>query len=223
MSDADLVVISDVADATRLALLAIRLRAVADGEAITGLLESMGITVEGLGTLLGRLELAGLVEQRAGSRPGWRLTPEGRAEGERLLAVELDDRGVRSAVAAGYDRFISFNGSLLRACMDWQLRDANPSATVTNDHSDADYDAAVLERLAKLHTAVLPVCDELEGPLPRFGGYRPRFTTAMTRIESGDHDAFDKPDTDSYHSIWFELHEHLIATLGRDRATEPLP
>ena len=29
------------------------------------------------------------------------------------------------------------------------------------------------------------------------------------------------PTRDSIHTIWFELHEHLLATLGRDRTTEP--
>ena len=28
---------------------------------------------------------------------------------------------------------------------------------------------------------------------------------------------------DSYHTVWFELHEDLLATLGRERSTEPVP
>src|SRR5690349_19428037 len=108
-------VVTDVADATRLVLLAIRLRAVADTGSIAAILEPMAVAIDGLETLVGRLELAGLVDE--GPR-GWRLTPDGRQEGERLLAVELDEREARPAVTAGYDRFISYNGPLIRACTD---------------------------------------------------------------------------------------------------------
>ena len=30
-----------------------------------------------------------------------------------------------------------------------------------------------------------------------------------------------KPMIDSYHSVWFELHEDLLATLGIERGSEP--
>ena len=31
---------------------------------------------------------------------------------------------------------------------------------------------------------------------------------------------FTKPVIDSYHTVWFELHEDLLATLGIERASE---
>ena len=212
----------DVAATTRATLLAVRLRPGADAATLGTVLTSMASAVDDLDTLLGRLELAGLVEQRAQTK-GWRLTDDGRAEGERLLGLELDGLGVRTAVTAAYDQFVFLNGRLLRACTDWQLRDATPSSLVVNDHDDPAYDAAVIERLGAIHEAVLPACAELAAGLHRLSGYGPRFTAAWDRIAAGDHDAFDKPDTDSYHAIWFELHDHLLATLGRDRSTEPLP
>ena len=216
-------VASGVADATRAVLLAIRLQGVADSVALGSMLASMSVVVGDLGRLLGRLELAGLVEQRPQPRPGWRLTPDGRHEGERLLAEELDRLGIRAQITGAYERFVSHNGDLLRACTDWQLRDADPSSLVVNDHTDAVYDRAVIRRLGAVHDAVLPICDDLAMHLDRFSGYGRRFTVAMERIRSSDADAFDKSFTDSYHSIWFELHDHLLATVGRDRSTEPLP
>jgi hypothetical protein len=213
-----------VADDTRVALLAVRLRPTSPTTVLHDVLASMAVVVAELERLLARLELAGLVEERDGGESRWRLTADGRKEGERLLSVELDERGVRAAVTAGYERFVSLNSPLLHACTDWQLRDANPSAPVVNDHTDPAYDGAVIARLGAIHDTVLPVCDDLAVHLPRLTGYGPRFATAWERIEAGDLDAFDTPaSTDSYHSIWFELHDNLLATLGRDRSDEPLP
>jgi hypothetical protein len=212
-----------VADATRAVLLAIRMAATAETAALAERLAVMGIAVDDVHVLLSRLELAGLVERRDGTFPGWRLTADGRAEGERLLAVEVDTLGVRRPLTDAYDRFVALNGPLLRVCTDWQLRDADPAAPVVNDHRDEAFDRAVIDRLGGINDRALPVCDTLARHLGRFSMYRTRFTHAMDRIRAGDLTAVDTPLVDSYHSIWFELHDHLLATLGRDRASEPLP
>lgn len=49
--------------------------------------------------------------------------------------------------------------------------------------------------------------------LPRFGGYTARLQYAL---ENAALDAawLTATDRDSFHRIWFELHEDLIATLG---------
>ncbi|MBK5221763.1 MAG: transcriptional regulator [Acidimicrobiia bacterium] len=225
---------TDVAAAARAALLGIRLRPTIDLVGLDALLGSMSIPVDELITLVGRLEVAGLVERRGETAPGWRLTADGRHEGERLLAAELDERVIGTSVTRCYEQFVAQNGPLLHACTDWQLRDPTPGALVVNDHSDREYDRAVIDRLVDVHNAVSPVCDELAQLLPRFAGYRPRFDDAMRRIEGGDLGSLDTPPAvdkvsvamdhaESYHSIWFELHEHLIATVGADRAAEPLP
>jgi DNA-binding transcriptional ArsR family regulator len=214
-----------VADATRSLLLAVRLRPMAPVSGLASVLAAMGLAGGDVEVLLSRLELAGLVEfrEREGGPRRWRLTEDGRREGERLLAEEVDRLGVRSGVTGAYDRFVARNGALLRVCTDWQLRDANPSAPVANDHTDPAYDRAVIDQLGALHTTVLPICAALTGELGRFGVYGPRFEGAMARIGAGDLDAIDSPSADSYHAVWFELHDHLLATLGRDRSLEPLP
>jgi hypothetical protein len=213
-----------LADATRSTLLAVRLRPLTPAMGLASLLASMGLAVTDVEQLLGRLELAGLVEHRLRDEaPRWRLTDDGRKEGERLLGQEVDELGVRGGVTDAYERFVEQNGPLLRACTDWQLLDANPKAPVVNDHSDPEHDRAVIERLGAVHDAVVPICADLTAELGRFSVYEPRFSAAMGRIRSGDHAAVDSPSTDSYHAIWFELHDHLLATLGRDRSLEPLP
>jgi hypothetical protein len=210
------------ADDVGILLLSLRLAGSADVEAVRRAMSRLGgdSCGEGTAALLGRLEFAGLVEQRGGGR--WRLTDDGRAEGERLLGVELDASGARGAIDDAYRRFLSLNGPLLRTCTDWQVRGASTSTLVENDHSDPQYDKAVLAQLAVIHRAVLPICDQLAAGVARFGSYRRRLNAAFRRIEAGETAALDRTP-DSYHGVWFQLHEDLIATLGLDRSTEPLP
>jgi hypothetical protein len=157
-----------------------------------------------------------LVKRRQGVEvSGWVLTPQGRAEHEKRLAEELDATGARPEVERRYAEFIALNGQVLQVCTDWQLRDG-----VVNDHVDRGHDAEVVDRLEELHDRARPVLDGLTGVLPRFGGYRDRLATAVERVRSGDRDWFDKPLIDSFHTVWFELHEDLLATLGLERSAE---
>ena len=63
-----------------------------------------------------------------------------------------------------------------------------------------------------------PDLADLRDALDRFGGYGPRSRRPRPRCEAGDIDWFTKPLIDSYHTVWFELHEDLLATLGIERA-----
>lgn len=157
----------------------------------------------------------GLVTYREGRLTGWALTPEGRAEQEGLLAVELAHTGCRPRVEGAYRSFLSLNTELLEACTDWQLRDGRP-----NDHRDLAHDTAAVERLRAVHGALGPVLADLEAGLERYRGYRPRFDHALDRVGAGDHDWFAKPMIDSYHTVWFQLHEDLLTTLGLERDQE---
>lgn len=160
-----------------------------------------------------------LVEERTGRFPGMRLTESGREAAERLVAAELDASGQRAVVEAAYADFMGPNRHLLEICTAWQLRKVD-GISAPNDHDDAEYDAEVIDRLAKIHAEVVPVLETIEGVLPRFAGHRVRLVEALDKLLAGDTDYFTKPMFPSYHSVWFELHEDLLATLGIDRASE---
>lgn len=155
---------------------------------------------------------------REGRRTGWALKPAGRVENERLLAEELDAAGHRDLVQQAYERFLDLNGTMLAVCTRWQVKDAD--AQELNDHTDAAYDAAVLAELAELDAGVQPICADLSGALDRFSIYSPRFDIALEKLGAGELDWFTKPVMESYHTVWFELHEDLLASLGIDRASE---
>jgi hypothetical protein len=202
-----------VSDPTLLVLVGLRLKNLVEAEVVA---EAMDVALDEVLRVLADAETAGLVRHREGRLSGWMLTTAGRAEGERVLAAELDEHGLRGAVEAAYRRFLADNQGFLTLCTDWQQTEPG----VLNDHSDPAYDAAVIARLAEADAGVQPVCAELAGVLARFDGYGERFTAALDRVRAGEHEWFLKPLIDSYHTVWFELHEHLLATLGIDRAKE---
>lgn len=71
-----------------------------------------------------------------------------------------------------------------------------------------------------MHAQVVPLLDGLGRALERFASYAPRLGFALDRVHAGSTDWVDKATIDSFHTVWFELHEDLLATLGRDRASE---
>ncbi|MFC7304340.1 transcriptional regulator [Streptomyces monticola] len=163
------------------------------------------------------LAVAGLVTRVAGEFGVWGLTESGRAADAERITGELDSAGARTAVAAAYERFLVLNPELLDLCTAWQLRSVDGVMTV-NDHSDPSYDARVLGRFTALQQRATVVCDELSAALARFGRYRDRLAEALDRASAGELD-YVADSTASYHTVWAELHEDLLATLGIPRGS----
>ncbi len=161
------------------------------------------------------LSIAGLAAHREGAIGGWHLTPAGRAEHATALAADVSGSGTRPQVEAGYEHFADLDRAVKVVCTAWQVRDL--AAGVVNDHSDADYDAAVVGQLTTIHANAGDVLDSLAGAMARFGPYRRRLGAAYERVRAGDRDALTKPLSGSYHDVWMELHEDLLLTLGMER------
>ena len=200
-------------------LLLLRLKAFAPSDVIATALALEPATVE---ARMRRLESRAWVQHRTGMAAGWSLTPAGRRHGQELLRAELEAAGTGAEVEACYRAFLPLNAELLSVCTDWQTVVVD-GEHLPNDHSDSSRDAAVLTRLDALHRAAGPVLDALGDALTRFVPYCGRLDRARRHVQEGRTEWIAKPTVDSYHSVWFELHEHLLVTLDRDRATEPLP
>lgn len=184
-----------------------------------GIAESAGLVTADVEACLERLAAGGMAVHRDGPLAGWSLTPEGRSEHSRLVGREVDAAGARPAIEGAYERFRALNTGVLDACSRWQVRDIAGTAVV-NDHRDPDYDAKVVADLAALHNRVEPLCDDLAGALERYRPYRRQLSRAVENVEAGERDWFTKPLLPSYHTVWFELHEDLLTTLGLDRTAE---
>ncbi|HET9078426.1 MAG TPA: putative PEP-binding protein [Acidimicrobiales bacterium] len=183
------------------------------GFATTDLVAEMtGVDPEWVTGQLDRLRNEELVKFHE-ARGFWQLTPAGKEHHSGLLpgcGPEALER-----VRVGYDRFLELNVGFKELCISWQVRDGEP-----NDHSDADYDAGRVEALLVHHRASEPVLDDFAGGVERLGLYRPRLQDALGRVRDGDRDAFTGVMKRSYHDVWMELHEDLLALLAITRASE---
>ena len=75
-------------------------------------------------------------------------------------------------------------------------------------------------QLVDINGEIQPVCESLADSLNRFEGYSGRFSEALYKVQNNEPEWFTKPMIDSYHTIWFELHENLLVTLGIERTKE---
>jgi hypothetical protein len=194
----------------------VRLKGFADEAAVAS---AVGATVDETSGVLEEQASQGLAVKREGRLSGWSLTPDGRATHAKLLAADLEESQGRAVVEDAYQRFLAINQRILECCTQWQLREIN-GQQVPNDHSDPAHDAVALARLGRIDDAVQPICLDLAAALERFSDYGPRLRSARQKVEGGDTDWFTKPLIDSYHTVWFELHEDLLATLGIERSKE---
>jgi len=119
------------------------------------------------------------------------------------------------ALAEQYEAFVEHNAAFKQLATDWQLRGGEP-----NDHTDAAYDAALLVRVEELHAAFAPVAERIVTIAPRLAPYPGRLAAALERVRASDHRFLLSPMLDSYHQVWFELHEELILVGGLDRQEE---
>ncbi len=142
------------------------------------------------------------------------LLPDGKLRQEALLDTYADET-LRAALAQPYLDFLVLNDEFKSLCTTWQMRDGEP-----NDHSDADYDRACVERLERLDADAQPVIAALAAVEPRLARYGPRLTMASTRVALGDTKQFTGVMCESFHDVWMELHEDLIVLQRIDRTHE---
>ena len=151
---------------------------------------------------------------------GWALTESGRAEGERRLADELDRTGARDAVDAAHTTFVRHNERFLATVTRWQLRPQPGDPLAANAHDDPQWDGRVLDELAGHGRRLRAVCPPLAAALDRFSGYDVRYATALDRADAGQLAWVDAPGVESCHTVWIQLHEDLVATLGLERGSQ---
>lgn len=211
---------SKISESDLLVLQALRVKGFVDTEAVA---ETVGLSQEDSLNMLNQFAEEGMVSYREGRMVGWMITPEGRSFGEQLLANEVDNLGIRPEIETAYKEFSQLNDDFKELCTDWQLKPPSAGSEgeqVLNDHSDPDYDKRVIDRLVELDKQTQPMCASLTEQLVRFSSYGSRFTYALEMVLKGDTDWIAKPMMESYHTVWFELHENFFSTLGIDRASE---
>ena len=161
-----------------------------------------------------------IAEGAAQELPGGRI----RLTNEALASVDelfrRDSARLRSAVEPVMNGFHSVDRAFKELVTSWQMREID-GEQVVNNHTDVAYDAAVVVRLGDdIHPRVLAVVEQVSAAEPRLARYGDRLTAALQAVKQGDAQMMAHPLRDSYHTVWFELHEELIRLSGRNRASE---
>ena len=143
-----------------------------------------------------------------------RISPAGR---DKLAALLAEERaGIAGpAMAEAYDEFRAVNGDFKALIADWQLKDGEP-----NPHDDESYDSSVLRRLDSIHERITPILARVTEQRPRLGRYFDKLEESLAKVHAGETMWLTRPIIDSYHTVWFELHEELIVAAGLTRDDE---
>lgn len=181
---------------------ALRVRGFASPEQVA---ESNGIEVAKVGEVLAGTTERGHTKERTGRINGFMLTPAGKAR-HVLLRGDSISASEAASVTSAYEKFLAPNAEFKQLTTDVQLGNIQSEAI-----------GAAFEGI---HGEVVAVLEELSAVNPRFSRYEHRLGAALERYEGGDVDALARPMSGSYHDIWMELHEDLLATIGRERSAE---
>ena len=176
---------------------------------------ALRVSSSAAGQSLDRLVADGLAEPAAGS---FRLTADGKAIARERIAAEAAAWGPANTTAA-LDAFLALDRRMKATVTAWQMREVDGQQAI-NDHLDAAHDARVMADLAALHADADAWLEPLVPGLSRLAAYRDRLRAANDAAQAGDGRFVASPRVDSYHSVWFELHEDLILLAGRSRADE---
>ncbi|MDX6658841.1 MAG: hypothetical protein QOH62_3634 [Solirubrobacteraceae bacterium] len=167
------------------------------------------------------LEAAVAAGQAIGAKGTFMLTPAGRSWlDERYPEAYAGFRSDPEATAA-YERFEKVNRELLGLFTDWQMMPSPGGERMQNDHSDADYDNGIIDRLGDQHERAEKILGRFAELEARLGTYTQRLDDAYDKVLAGEHDYVSSARIDSYHTVWFELHEDLLRMLGREREEAP--
>jgi hypothetical protein len=197
---------------------------------MTDLLALHGLAVKKAGTaaavadVLGRdeSEIAAALDEAAaaglaiGANGTYMATPAGREWLDEQYPQAFASLRENPDADAAYERFERINRDLLALFTDWQMMPAG-SERVPNDHSDPDYDHKVIDRLGQQHERAQRPLDQFAELDPRLGEYSRRLESAYDKVLAGEIDFVSGARVDSYHTVWFELHEDLLRMLGRER------
>lgn len=154
--------------------------------------------------------------EAAGAKGAFMLSPKGQAALASAYPGEFASLRADTALSEGYARFEVVNAELKQMITEWQTIEV-AGERVPNDHSDTDYDAKCIDRIADLHERAEPVLRSFARIVPRLARYVDRLSEALDLVDEGKIEFVSGAKVSSYHTVWFELHEDLLRMLDRTR------
>jgi hypothetical protein len=145
------------------------------------------------------------------------ITPAGREFLADVYPQAFADLRSSSAVSEAMEAFeTGVNKQVLTLTTDWQTKEVGGDR-VPNDHDDADYDTAIVAKLGRVVDKTAKVLRPIADADPLVDRFLERIDTALTRAEGGETDYVSGVRVDSVHTVWFQMHEHLLRLTGRER------
>jgi hypothetical protein len=120
------------------------------------------------------------------------------------------------AFLAAVARFEEVNRELKALMTDWQTRTV-AGVALPNDHSDPAHDDRIIDRLGRFHDRIDPLLGQFAALVPRLEVYREGLLEALEKAEDGDIAFVSDVGCESYHTLWFDLHEDLLRLSGTER------
>jgi len=179
-------------------------------EAVAGIL---GMEVETVRTTLAQLVEGKRVVEAQGK---YMLAPAARMALDSDYSRLYEEARGDSSFRDGYNEFERLNTTLKQLITEWQTIEVR-GQRVPNDHGDTDHDDKIIDRLGELHERAEAALVKLARVLPRFSAYRDKLAAALERAEDGDIAWVSDAKIESYHTLWFELHEDLLRLMRRER------
>ena len=167
------------------------------------------------------LEAAVAAGRAAGAKGTFMVAPAGRDWLDEQYPQAFAEFRADPAATETYERFERINRELLALFTDWQMVPTAGGERIPNDHADHEYDTAVIDRLGDQHERAERVLDSFAELEPRLGLYKERLDSAYDKALAGEREWVSGARIDSYHTVWFELHEDLLRMLGREREEAP--
>ena len=179
-------------------------------EAVAGIL---GMEVETVRTTLAQLVEGKRVVEAQGK---YVLAPAARMALDSDYSRLYEEARGDSSFRDGYNEYERLNTTLKQLITEWQTIEVR-GQSVPNDHRDKDRDDKIIDRLGELHERAEAALEKLARVLPRFSIYRDKLAAALEKAEDGDIAWVSDAKIESYHTLWFELHEDLLRLMRRER------
>jgi hypothetical protein len=151
------------------------------------------------------------------ARGNFMIGPTGREQLDGVYPDAFASLRADATVVEAMDSFeTGVNKQILSLTTDWQTVEVDGNR-VPNDHGDADYDAKIIDKLGRVVDKTAKVLRPLADADPLVDRFLDRIGAALTRAEGGETDYVSGVRVDSVHTVWFQMHEHLLRLTGRER------
>lgn len=183
---------------------------------ISSIQTSTGSEPERITSILAKFVEKGYAEKEFSTEGEiWKITPVGEKFVNSYRQFILAQTGQKETIIKKCEEFENLNVKFKELVTNWQVKiiDGIP---VLNDHSDPDYDSAILNQIFNLHENVIKTLDKMASILPIYKNYIGRLDFAIEKLGEGAFDYLTK-DKNSYHNVWFELHESILKLWGKER------